>query len=324
MKNNSRIKSSIKIGLIGVGAWGKNYIKTIKEFSNIELVAILRNSRKYCKEAPENCKIFTSFDDFITHKKMDGIIVSSPANTHGKIAMKLIEKNIPIIIEKPLTTSVQESNNLLNLAKQKSSIVLVDHIFLYHPIFILLNEYIKSLENIDSIESIGGNLGPYREDITPLWDWAPHDIAMCLTIMESNPIEINAKKISKKNNSYNNSENIKINLIFENQTKVNILVGNDFKNKKRIFTVNNKSVKFVFNPFSQNKLTIKNLSNKKFKNISLKNKNLNKLPLNNLIEHFYKLIILEESNIDDLKLSVNVVNILNQIDKIISKDTKKI
>ena len=51
MKNNSRIKSSIKIGLIGVGAWGKNYIKTIKEFSNIELVAILRNSRKYCKES---------------------------------------------------------------------------------------------------------------------------------------------------------------------------------------------------------------------------------------------------------------------------------
>ena len=133
-----------------------------------------------------------------------------------------------------------------------------------------------------------------------------------------------SKKNIKKNNTKNNSENIKINLIFENQTKVNILVGNEFKNKKRIFTVNNKSVKFVFNPFSQNKLTIKNLSNKKFKNISLKNKNLNKLPLNNLIEHFYKLIILEESNIDDLKLSVNVVNILNQIDKIISKDTKKI
>ena len=56
MKNNSRIKSSIKIGLIGVGAWGKNYIKTIKEFSNIELVAILRNSRKYCKEAPKIAK----------------------------------------------------------------------------------------------------------------------------------------------------------------------------------------------------------------------------------------------------------------------------
>ena len=65
------------------------------------------------------------------------------------LQMKLIERNVPIIIEKPLTTSVQESNNLLKLAEQKSSIVLVDHIFLYHPIFILLKEYIKSLENKD-------------------------------------------------------------------------------------------------------------------------------------------------------------------------------
>ena len=89
---------------------------------------------------------------------MDGIIVSSPANTHGKIATKLIEKNGPIIIEKPLTTSVLESNNLLKLAEQKSSIVLVDHIFLYHPIFIIIKEYIKSLENIESLESVGGHL----------------------------------------------------------------------------------------------------------------------------------------------------------------------
>jgi len=320
MFENTKKKLKINLGLIGTGNWGKNYIATINKINHIELVAILKSNQIKPSGIKSNCKVFTKYEDFISFQKFDGIIIASPPNTHCEIASKLILEKIPIIIEKPLTTKLIEAKSLLKLAQQNKGIVLVDHVFLYHSTFRLIKKYITDTNNINSIESIGGNKGPYRRDVTPLWDWGPHDIAMCLKIMESVPIEIKAEKISSKNNS-KISENIKINLVFENKTEAKILIGNNFLEKKRKFTLYNKQEIISFNPFIQNELICQNIADKKIINFSIRKNeyNFNKLPLNNLLDHFYNLIYNGESNLSDLRLGVEVTKILDSVNNLITK-----
>ena len=308
----------INLGLIGTGNWGGNYIRTINEINNIELAAILKNNQIKPSGIKSNCKVFTKFEEFISSQKFDGIIIASPPDTHFEFASKLIIDKVPIIIEKPLTTKLIEAQSLLELAKQNGGIVLVDHIFLYHPTFRLIKKYITDTTNINSIESIGGNKGPYRKDVPPLWDWGPHDIAMCLYIMESLPVEIKAEKIPTKNIS-KIGENIKINLIFKNETEAKILIGNNFLEKKRKFTIYSKKDIISFNPLIKDKLIIQNILDKKIDKSYIRNDNLNlnKLPLNNLLDHFYNQICYGKSNLNDLGLSVEVIKILDSVNNLL-------
>ena len=106
---------------------------------------------------------------------LDGIIISTPPKSHYEIVKKFINKGIPVLIEKPLTLSYNDSNNLLSIVNKSrnNSIVLVDHIYLYDASFRILKTRVKNLGKIKSINSIGGSNGPFRKDVRPLWDWAP-------------------------------------------------------------------------------------------------------------------------------------------------------
>ena len=305
------------LGLIGAGKWGRNYIKTINKFPDINLVKILSKNHETRQIAPSNSQIFSDLDEFLNTEGIDGAIIASPPETHAEIAIKLINKKIPIIIEKPLTTSYKDALEIFSAAKKNSGIVLVDHIFLYHPIFRYLKKYINQKGKIKFIKSEGGGLGPFRENISGLWDWGPHDISMCLDIVDSMPINIFAEKIKQNNPKSNYGEIVKINLEFENQIHAEILTGNNFPNKKRNFTISKTDEIITFNPLTEHKLVIKNFDNyddKKFKYIE-KN-NFQELPLDILIKDFCKYIHEGDTNISDLNLGLNVIKILEDIENI--------
>jgi len=320
VQNKISKSQNINLGLIGAGNWGRNYIRTINKMDNVKLVSVLSNNPNTKKKVPKGCQIVNNIFDFLKIQNLDGAIVASPPNTHFKLAKKLIENNIPIIIEKPITTSLSEAENILAEAKSKNSIVFVDHIFLYHPTFKILKNFVKKKEKIKLIRGIGGNKGPIRKDVSSLWDWGPHDLSMCLIILDSMPLEIFAEKVEKNLNNIHCGENIKINLIFKNSIRAEFLVGNSFTKKIRKFSIEFNNEILEFTPFEKKSLIYKNISNKEALKIfdSRKEKELGKPPLNILVEEFCKSIRIGEQNIADLELSVKVINILEEIDKIIN------
>ncbi len=314
----SNNKPKTNLGLIGAGSWGRNYIKTINQISNINLVKIYSKNPQISDIAPSNCKIFSNLDDFLKLKNIDGAIISSPPETHAEIAIKLLNKKIPIIIEKPLSTSYNDALKILNAAKKNSGIVFVDHIFLYHPIFRYMKEYISLKGLITSIKSEGGGLGPFRKDISGLWDWAPHDIAMCLDIIGSMPINICAERIKSVNNQNNLGELIKINLVFEKKITVEILTGNNFQKKTRNFSIIKDNETISFCPFKEKKLFLSiSDRNNIYKLKYIENEYFRTLPLNILIHEFCDSIHKKVINIKDLILGTNVIKILEEINDIL-------
>ena len=93
--------NKIKLGLIGVGKWGVNYIKTVKEIDYIDLNYVTSNKNISKNLLNNDCKVENDWKKIVSSKKIDGIIIATPPHTHYEILMECINLKIPVLIEKP-------------------------------------------------------------------------------------------------------------------------------------------------------------------------------------------------------------------------------
>ncbi len=320
------MNSNVRFGLIGAGKWGVNYIKTIESIEGIELrIIACKNLHSKKKGLFKGYKFTDSWEEVVQSKEVDAIIIASPPGMHYEIASSCIKNGKPTIIEKPLTLCIEDAESLILLAEKNKINVKVNHIYLYHPEFRILQRNISKGFNLKSIYSLSGNFGPFRNDVSPLWDWGPHDIAMCLAIMNNFPERIEAKYIKREISSSNNRSNINIKLFFQDDKFADLNFGNLMKNKKRYFKVKSQSSNLIFDPINNLKIT-KETDNKLMEIIyenSAKYEDLNQSPLELLLRQFSSEIINSEFYLSDLLLSKNVISILENADtelkKLISK-----
>lgn len=256
------------------------------------------------------CIVLDQWEKIIGRNDLDGLIIATPPSTHAKIAIKAIENNIPLIIEKPITTNINDAIKIYNLALKNQVPILVDHIHLFNPAFRKLKNIVDDTSDILRINTIAGNFGPFRKDVSVLWDWGPHDIAMCIHIIGKPPNDIKILKIQKENVGLGVGEKLSFELSFDNNIKANIVIGNTFKEKKRIFKVFFENKQIVFDDCNKPNLY---LVNGQFKNnISNTQFDSNNLdPLDILLLEFIDLV---KKNIFDkhsLALAVDVVKTLS-------------
>ena len=131
----------LKIAVIGCGYWGKNLVRNFSEIGVLKYVCDLDSisadkiSKKYNIESK-------SFDD-ILKTDVDGIVISTPAVHHNKLAKASLLSGKNVFVEKPISLSVEEAENLCVIAKQQKKILMVGHLLQYHSAFLKLKELVK-------------------------------------------------------------------------------------------------------------------------------------------------------------------------------------
>ena len=316
---NNEMSNELRIGLIGAGNWGKNYINTLKSKKGVSLKKIACKNLKEKQNLAKDFVVTDNWHDITLSSEIDGIIIATPPKTHYEIASEAITNGKPVIIEKPLTLNLKDAKSFLELAKKHKVIVKVNHVYLYHPLYRLLKKQIQNKTNLKSIYSLGGNYGPFRNDVSSLWDWGPHDLSMCLDILSEYPTKIKAEIVKKDFINGINASNLKIILDFKNEKYAEINIGNLMENKKRIFRLNYENHSYIFDPINHKAIKEKsafqsNNINKNKKNIDL---NLGNNPLDILIDEFVEDISSTKLNMKDLNLALNVINLLEKIDNLL-------
>ena len=132
-----------RVCVIGGRYWGKNHIRTLHEIgalngiveSNKKILASL--SVEY-PDIPCYAKINLALEEHF-----DGFTIATPPETHYKIAKKIIKAGKHVLIEKPMTLSVSDSEDLLFLAQRFEVNIMVGHVLLFHPAVIKIKEMIK-------------------------------------------------------------------------------------------------------------------------------------------------------------------------------------
>lgn len=169
-----------KIGLIGCGIWGQNILK--------ELVILNCDVHVYETDQDLKEKAFelgaATFSEGLPMKKdhFDGLIVATPSTTHRPVLEELAGFDIPIFLEKPLTTNLEDALALKNIPNDD---IYLMHIWLYHPGILMLKEIAESQElgNVLGVRSTRANWTSPRTDTDSVWNLSPHDITIAKAIL---------------------------------------------------------------------------------------------------------------------------------------------
>jgi UDP-2-acetamido-3-amino-2,3-dideoxy-glucuronate N-acetyltransferase len=182
--------TSPQVAVIGCGYWGKNLIRNYYSLGALKLIcdkneAALAGFRSQYADV-DTCIALT---DVLTRKDIDGVVISSPAETHFSIARESLLAGKHVFVEKPLTLYEGEARELIALAEEKNRVLMVGHLLQYHPVFVRLKELASAgdLGRTNYIYSHRLNLGKIRREENILWSFAPHDISMILALAEEDP-----------------------------------------------------------------------------------------------------------------------------------------
>ena len=183
-----------KICVIGSGKWGINHVKTLNKLDclsgivdqNIDVLDSI-------KQEYSNINCFANLNDAIEYG-FDGFIVATPANTHFKIAKSIIESGNHVLVEKPITTTLENAITLNELAKLNKVNLMVGHVLLFHPAFKKIKELIDNniVGDLQYMYSNRLNLGTIRTEENVLWSFAPHDIALFQFFSNLQPQYVNS------------------------------------------------------------------------------------------------------------------------------------
>ncbi|SBT18950.1 Putative 4,5-dihydroxyphthalate dehydrogenase [Marinomonas gallaica] len=149
--------------LVGPGLIGKKHIEIIEKNPNLKLVAVVsKDINKHSGFLSDiGVEGFFSLDDALNKSKVDGAIICSPNELHYEHASICIEKNIPTLVEKPLTSCLNDSKMIIDLAENKSTPLLVADHRLYNPLIYAAKEYIDS-EKFGNVVSFLGSAQFYK------------------------------------------------------------------------------------------------------------------------------------------------------------------
>ena len=191
------MKKAYKLCVVGAGRWGLNHVKALDRLDTLGGV-LDKNTEvtdQILLDFPK-CKVFSSLKNTFDHG-FDGYIVSSPPNTHFEISKKIIEHGKPVLVEKPITLSLEESIELNKLAKLNNVNLMVGHLLLFHPAFVKIKELIDGgkIGRVQYIYSNRLNLGSFRNDENVLWSFAPHDISLFNYFFNEKPKKITSNGV---------------------------------------------------------------------------------------------------------------------------------
>lgn len=167
--------------LIGCGYWGKNWANTL--FGLNELGAICEADTARHGELKANypgVTLYGNLSEALAHNGLEAAIVATPVPTHPAVARQVLESDLSVLVEKPLTLTAVDAEDLVKLANARGKVLAVGHILMYHPAVIKLKELVDSgeLGNILGVECSRTNLGKVRNEENAWWSLAPHDISV--------------------------------------------------------------------------------------------------------------------------------------------------
>jgi len=131
----------LKALVVGYGSIGKRHIENLSKLKNMEIIVCTkRKSDKFLKQ--KKCKIYASINDCLKEKPTFGIITNE-TRFHIKSAIILAKSGIHILIEKPLSDTLQNTKKLLEIVKKKKLVVLIGCNLRFHPSLILMRDIIS-------------------------------------------------------------------------------------------------------------------------------------------------------------------------------------
>jgi predicted dehydrogenase len=190
-----------RIGVIGCGYWGPNLIRNFVEIPTATVNAVidldpdrLDHVRERYPQVTHTARDYRALFDL----DLDGVVVSTPPETHFAVVRDCLEHGLHVLVEKPLVTKSEHARELIELADRKGLILMVGHTFEFNPAVHALRELITSgeLGEILYIDAVRTGLGLFHPSLNVIWDLAPHDVSIATHLLGAEPLSVAARGLA--------------------------------------------------------------------------------------------------------------------------------
>jgi predicted dehydrogenase len=218
----------LKIGIIGTGHLGKLHVKMFKQINECEVTGIYDSNLQTASDAAKEymVKQFNDVDDLLNEIQAASIAVSTTA--HYEIAKKCLEKGIHVFVEKPITASISEAEEIVSLASEKKLNLQVGHIERFNPAIVSLEKYI--LQPLFVQTDRLAQFNPRGTDVAVVLDLMIHDIDIILSLIKSDIKRIDANGVAVVSN---NLDIANARIEFENGAVANVTASRISQKKMR-------------------------------------------------------------------------------------------
>lgn len=133
-----------------------------------------------------------NLDEVLKDKEITFVAIATPVNTHYALAKKALLAGKHVMVEKPLTKTVAQAEELVRIAEKKKLLLFVGHTFVYNPAVKKIRQFLKEgrLGKIYYYDSTRVNLGLIQNDANVIWDLAPHDFSILQYIFRAKPLTL--------------------------------------------------------------------------------------------------------------------------------------
>ena len=257
------MSSELKIGVVGVGFWGRNHLRVLKELG-VEVKAICDIDRGRAMNLAKDFGVknfYTDLDEMLKKEELRAVTICTPSTTHAKCAIKALESGLAVFVEKPLASTVDECLEIIDAMKSNNKIVMTGFIERFNPAVRKAVELLDAGEIGDIIMSHGRRIGRWPErigDVGVVKDTAIHDIDLVRFIFKQDPAQVYARGGRQKHKL---DDHVQAILTLEEESRVAFIEANWLtprKKREMYITGSNGvlSIKFLMQEISLEKADV--------------------------------------------------------------------
>lgn len=237
--------SKLKIAIIGLGNMGRIHAKAIKKNMNCELAYVIDNDAKTHKNFT-NILNFYNLNTFLKKfsDEVDGIIISTPSANHYEIANELLDRKIPLLVEKPMATDKESVKKLIMKSKKLKTILRCGLIELYNPLVTELNQIDIEKINFVHIKRHSPIQNPKRKLENIVLDLTLHDLSLLFKLLNPTKIDIIGKSLIYKGQIAETSQ-----ILLKINDKIIVFVSSSRQDQEKVRSIEifDEDTKFDFN-----------------------------------------------------------------------------
>nr|HPH37103.1 Gfo/Idh/MocA family oxidoreductase [Sediminibacterium sp.] len=184
----------LKVGVFGVGHLGKFHLNNWKEIEGIKLIGFFDPNNDNAKEVTEKYGLKRFMDEDKLMDACDIIDVITPTNQHYEICMKAVRKGKHVFVEKPITHTLQEGKNLVNMVREANVKLQVGHVERFNPAYLAVKDLNLNPMFIEVHRLAQFN--PRGTEVSVILDLMIHDIDIILSLVKSDVKSIAASGVA--------------------------------------------------------------------------------------------------------------------------------
>lgn len=198
---------TIKTAVIGVGSMGRNHARIYWEMPDVRLVGIADANEAMAESIAHrystNC--YTDYRKMLDEQQPEAVTICVPTSSHVDVGMEVIKRGIHVLVEKPISCTVDEGKTLIDAAEKAGVKLMVGHIERFNPAITVLKEQLEGnkLGKVFKVEARREGPLPQRiNDVGVIIDLAVHDLDIIRYVTKKEITRVYAESVSGIHSKY--------------------------------------------------------------------------------------------------------------------------